>query len=188
MPKDATASLPIHNIPDGSSLSDPTDLDNMRLWPGDDGINILGNSLGSSDFVESYLFGKGIKHRQLLSFTTQVAAARFPREAVAMLTWAVGPRLSHLLKSIEKNAITELFMREMDTARVSTWLQCLSASPDMEHSLDSNDPDGLTDWLDLPPSLGGSGLNSLSRSAEEELLGSFAGIAASLISFCMETD
>ena len=52
----------------------------------DDGINVLGTPLGSSDFVESYLLGKGIKHRQLLSFITEVAAARFPREAVAMLT------------------------------------------------------------------------------------------------------
>ena len=61
--KDATASLPLHNIPDGISLSDPIDPDSMRLWSDDDGINILGTPLGSFDFVESYLFGKGIKHR-----------------------------------------------------------------------------------------------------------------------------
>jgi hypothetical protein len=36
--------------------------------------------------------------------------------------------------------------------------------------------------------LGGSGLNFLSRSADEELLGSFAGIASSLISFYRKTD
>jgi hypothetical protein len=76
-------------------------------------------------------------------------------------------------------------MREIGTAHVSTWLQCLFASLDLEHSLEL---DGLTDWLHLPPSYGGSGLNSLSRSADEELLGSFAGIAASPISFCRKTD
>ena len=62
-----------------------------------------------------------------------------------MLTGAAGHRLSHLLKSIGKNANTEVFMQEMDTAHVSTWLQCLSASPDLEHSLDPNELDGLTD-------------------------------------------
>ena len=94
----------------------------MRLWPDDDGINVLGTHIVSSDFVESYLFGKGIKHRQLLTFITEVARAGFPREAVAMLIGAAGPRLSHLLKSIGKNASTEVFMQEMDTAHVSTWL------------------------------------------------------------------
>jgi hypothetical protein len=105
-----------------------------------------------------------------------------------MLTGAAGPRLSHLLKSIGKNASTEVFMQDMDPVHVSTWLQCLSSSPDLEHSLDPNELDGLIDWLDLPPSYGGSGLLSLSRSADEELLGSFAGIAASLISFCRKIE
>jgi len=128
---------------------------------GDDGINVLGIPLGSSDFVESYLFGKGIKHRQLLSFITEVATTGSPREAVAMLNGVVCPRLSHLLKSIEKNANTEMFTQEIDTAHVSTWLHCLFSSPDLEHSLNPNELNGLTDWLDLPPSYGGSGLNSL---------------------------
>ena len=108
----ATASLPIHNIPDGSSLSDPIGPSSMRLWPDDGSINVLGTPLGSSDFVESYLFGRGTKHRHLLSFITEVAATRFPREAVAMLTGFAGPRISHLLKSIRKNAITECSCRK----------------------------------------------------------------------------
>ena len=36
--------------------------------------------------------------------------------------------------------------------------------------------------------MGGLGLQSLERSSNEELLGSFAGIFASLISFCMSTE
>ena len=48
--------------------------------------------------------------------------------------------------------------------------------------------DILTDWLDQPPSYGGARLNSLSRSVDEELLGSFAAIVASLISFCRKTE
>jgi hypothetical protein len=46
----------------------------------------------------------------------------------------------------------------------------------------------LTDWLDLPPSYGGSGLISLARSADEELVGSFAGIVSSLNKFCRKTE
>jgi hypothetical protein len=42
--------------------------------------------------------------------------------------------------------------------------------------------------LDLPPSYGGAGLNSLCRSADEVLLGSFVVIATSLISFCQKTE
>ena len=42
--------------------------------------------------------------------------------------------------------------------------------------------------MDLPPSYGCTGLNYLSRSADEKLLGSFAAIAASLISFCRKTE
>jgi hypothetical protein len=76
----------------------------------------------------------------------------------------------------------------MDTAHVSTWLHCLTASPVLEHALSPTEWNSLTEWLDLPPSYGGSGLNSLVRSADEELLGSFAGIAASLISFCRKTE
>lgn len=161
-PRDPAASLPIHDIPDGSSLTDPDDHDNMRIWPEDDGINIIGTPLGSPDLVESYLFGKGVKHRQLLSFITKVAD--FPREAVAMFKGAAGPRLSRLLKSVEKNPSTERCMHEMDSALVSTKLQCLTSSPDLEHSLGPTELDMLTEWLDLPPLYGGSGLNSLSRS------------------------
>ena len=68
------------------------------MWPMDEEINVLGTPLGSPDFIESYLFGKGLKNLQLLSFITEVATAGFPREAVAMLTGAAGPRLTHLLK------------------------------------------------------------------------------------------
>jgi hypothetical protein len=59
-PRDSTASLPIHDIPDGSSLLDPSDVNNARLWPESDGINVLGTPLGTPEFIESYLFGKGI--------------------------------------------------------------------------------------------------------------------------------
>jgi hypothetical protein len=183
-PKDPSASLPIHDIPDGSHLKDPLDLDSPRVWPTEEGINVLGTPLGPPDFIESYLFGKGHKHRQLLSFITEVIAIGFPREAVAMLTGAAGPHLTHLLKSLEKNESTQKWTAEMNTAHVSTWLHCLTVSPDLEHALGPTKLDMLIEWLDLPPSYGGSGLNSLVRSADEELLGSFAGIAASLIAFC----
>ena len=87
-PRDPSLTLHVHCIPDGNTLTDEADPDIFRLWSEDDGINILGTPLGSSAFIESYLFGKRIKHRVLLNFIQEVAAAGFPREAVAMLTGA----------------------------------------------------------------------------------------------------
>ncbi len=106
-PRNSRATLPIHDILDGHYLTDPSDLLNTRRWNDDDGINVLGTPLGPSDYIESYLFGKGIKHRQLLIFIQEVAETGFPREAVAMITSAAGPRLTHLLKSVEKHSKTE---------------------------------------------------------------------------------
>ena len=54
--------------------------------------------------------------------------------------------------------------------------------------MDPTSKDLLTNWLDLPPSYGGAGLESLSRSSDEEFLGSFAAFDASLISFCRKTE
>jgi hypothetical protein len=87
-PRNPDALLSIHNIPDGSFLENDADPDSFRYWPDDDGINILETPLAPSDFIESYLFGKGIKHRQLLSFIHEVDVAGFPKEAVAMLIGA----------------------------------------------------------------------------------------------------
>jgi len=113
-PRNPLAALPIHDIPDGSFLTNPFDALNTRLWNDEDGINVLGTPLGSSDFIESYLFGKGIKHRRLLTFIQEVAEAGFLREDVAMLTGAAGLRLTHLLKLVERNSSTEACMDEGD--------------------------------------------------------------------------
>ena len=45
-----------------------------------------------------------------------------------------------------------------------------------------------SELLDLSASYGGTGLQTLAAAADEELLGSFAGIAAALISFCRNTE
>ena len=181
--RNPSALLPIHDIHDGSLLSDPSDPDSTRLLPDADGFNVVGTPLGTSDFIESYMDGKGFKLKQLLSFIQDVASAGFPREAVVMLTGAVGPHLTHMLKSVERNPRTERWMKEMDEAHVSSWLHCLTASPDLGNALDTGERDQLSAWLDLPSFYGGSGLNSLSRSADEEFLGSFAAIFAYLIAF-----
>jgi len=94
-----SASLPIHDIPDSSYLTDPSNLESRRVWPDKDGINVMGTPLDTPDFIDSYLFGNGIKHRQLLSFIQEVASVGHPREAIAMLIEAACPRLTHLLKS-----------------------------------------------------------------------------------------
>ncbi len=75
-----------------------------------------------------------------------------------MLTGAFGHRLTHLLKSIQKDPETVKWMREMYAAHVSTWLHCLTASTDLENAMESLALEDLTDLLDLPPSNGGIGL------------------------------
>jgi hypothetical protein len=67
-------------------------------------------------------------------------------------------------------------------------LHCLIASEDLELTLGAAGRSQLSDILDLPPSYGGAGLQSLEDSADEEFLGSFAAIAAALISFCRKTE
>ena len=103
IPRDPSLPLQIHFIPDGRTLTDESDPDSYRQWPDDDGINILGTPFGSPAFIEPYLFGKGVKNRVLLNFIQEVAAAYFPREAVAMLTGAASQKLVYLLKSVQKN-------------------------------------------------------------------------------------
>ena len=96
-----------------------------------------------------------------------------------MLTGAAGPRRTHLLKSVERNSSAEAWMKEMAFAQVSTWLHCLTSSPDLDYALGPEEHHQLTGWLELPPSYGAIGPNSLARSADEEYVGSFAGIASS---------
>jgi hypothetical protein len=77
-PRNSLTELPANDIQDGSERVDPFDHDNERIWPGEDGANILGTSLGSSlFFISSYLQGKGLK----LQFIKDVVATSFPREA-----------------------------------------------------------------------------------------------------------
>jgi hypothetical protein len=80
-PRNALTELPVHDIPDGSKLTDPFDKDSDRFWTEVNGVNILGTPLGSSPFIEEYLRGKGLKHLLLLRFIKEVANAGFPREA-----------------------------------------------------------------------------------------------------------
>ena len=76
----------------------------------------------------------------------------------------------------------------MDGAHLSTWLHCLTTSKDMEHAIGPEGRGDLSELLDLPASCGGAELQSLEASAGEEYLGSFAGIAATLVSFCSNTE
>ncbi len=48
-----------------------------------------------------------------------MAAAGFPREAEQMLKGIAVPRLSHILKSVQKNNNTAGWMAEMDGAHLS---------------------------------------------------------------------
>jgi hypothetical protein len=178
----------VHDIPDGSERVDPFDPDIERFWAEENGVNILGTPMGTPAFVSSYLQGKGLKHLLLLQFIKDVASAGFPREAEIMLKGAAVPRLSHILRSVQKNHHSRGWMRDMDGAHLSAWLHCLTASEDLELALGPVGRSQLSDILSLPPSYGGAGLQSLEDSADEEFLGSFAAIAAALISFCRKTE
>jgi len=79
-------------------------------------------------------------------------------------------------------------MRELDVAHVSTWLNCLTTSTDLEHAIIPDSFDLLSGLMDLPPSYAGICLQSLERSADEELLGLFIGIADSMIAACRKTE
>jgi len=186
-PRDSSLFLQIHCIPDGITLRDKSDPVSYRLWTDDDNINIFGILLDSPAFIESYLFGKRVKHMVLLNFIQEVVAAGFPREAVALLTGAASQKLIYLLKTMQKNPQTAQWMRVMDDTHVSTWLHCLSASTVLEHAIGPLARCQLASLIDLPPTFGGIGLQFLERSSDEELLGSFAGISASLISLCRST-
>jgi hypothetical protein len=76
----------------------------------------------------------------------------------------------------------------MDGAHLSIWLHCLTASEVLEHALGTEGRSQLSDLLDLPPSYGGTSLQSLEDFADEEILGSFAAIEAALIFFCRKTE
>ena len=102
-PRNPSLTLQIHCIPDGSTLTDDSDPGSYRQWPDNNGINILGTSLGSTAFIESDLFGKGVKHRVLMNCIQGVVVAGYPREVVDILTGAASQRLAYLLKTIQKN-------------------------------------------------------------------------------------
>ncbi len=76
----------------------------------------------------------------------------------------------------------------MDGAHLSARLHCLKASEDLEHVLGLERRDKLSDLLDLSASYGCAGLRSLEALADEDYMGSFAGIAAYLISFGTKTE
>ncbi len=97
-----------------------------------------------------------------------------------MLKGAAVPRLSHILRSVQKSQHSRGWMQEMNGAHlISAWLHCLNASEDLEHAFGPEGMSKLSDLLELPPSYGGAGLQSPEDSADEEFMGSFAAIPAS---------
>ena len=101
-PRNTHMELLVRDAPNGSDLIDPFDPDSERIWTEENGVNILGNHLGSNSFVTGYLRGKGLKHHLLPRFRKDVAAAGFPREVEQMLKKVAIPRLSHILRSVQK--------------------------------------------------------------------------------------
>ena len=79
---------------------------------------------GSLEFVKEYLQKKLGKHDQLLDFITYVAKMGFSRDAHMMLTESAIPRLTHILKSMPKEAASIGWMPLLDEAHLSTWLDC----------------------------------------------------------------
>ena len=105
-PRKTHTELPVHDIPDGSELVDPFDPDNEQIWTEENGVNILGTPMGSNSFVTCYLMVKGLKHHILLRFIKDLVAAGLAREAEHVLKGATIPRLSHILRYVQKNKHT----------------------------------------------------------------------------------
>ncbi len=119
----------------------------------------------------------------LLSFMENVAKVGFLREAHKMLTGFDVPCLTHILKSVPKDALSLGWMKTLDYTHLSTWLRCVGAKT-LDNALPTSECELLSSTLDLPPQFGGStGLQSLIRVADEELLGSWASITSDLITF-----
>ncbi len=74
-----------------------------------------------------------------------------------MLTGGASHRLTHLLKSIQKNPLTIRWMKKMDATHVSTWLHCLTTSAALEHAMGPDSVAQLAGLLDLLPYYGGIG-------------------------------
>ena len=146
-------------------------------------MNILGTPLGSLAFVEEYLYKKLEKHKLLLSFIVDVAESGFSREAHKMLTGSAVPRLTHILKSVPKDHASTEWMQTADDAHLSTWLRCVGAEQ-LNAALLAPERAHLATSLDLPPQFGGVGLQSLIRTSDEELFGSWAAVTTDLINFC----
>ena len=117
-PRNTLTELPVHDIPDGSEMVDLFDPASDRILKKENGVNILGNPLGSTSFVSGYLRCKGLKHLILLRFIKDVEAAGFPRKAEQRIKGAAMPRLSHIMKSMQKNNHTVGWMAEMDGAHL----------------------------------------------------------------------
>ena len=88
-----------------------------------------------------------------------------------MLSSSGVPRLTHVLKTVPKDASSTGWMETADDAHLSTWLKCVGGE-----TLDADLPpikwEHLVASLDLPPQFGGVGLQSLIRAVDEEIFGS----------------
>jgi hypothetical protein len=137
--------------------------------------------------MQAYLDSKLNKQIFLMSFIEDAATAGYSREATTMLSGSTAPRMTHILKSIPKTEDTSAWMIATDEAHISTWLRCLTNSIKLEEALSREERELLTETLDIPPQLGGAGLQSLALSADEEFLGSWAAILAPLSEFFRAT-
>ena len=63
---------------------------------------------------------------------------------------------------------------------LSTWLRCVGAEQ-LDATLPALERAHLAASIDLPPQFGGAGLQSLIRTADEEIIGSWAAYTADLI-------
>ncbi len=146
--------LSLHDIPDGR-LPVPVESDETYyaphqklLWPESDGIDILGTPLGSVEFIKPYLHGKLEKHKLLLNFITDVAKMGFSSQAHKKLTRATIRRLSHVFKLVPKDSSSIDWMKSVDEAHLSIWLNCVGAAT-VDPDLSSHERDHLFSSVDL---------------------------------------
>ena len=169
----------LQDVDDGRGTGE----DFTTVWPAVDGLKSLGVPVGNPAYVRQFLEEKRTDLHALQAFCRQVASAGFQREASDMLRIGAARKLSHLLRGLPREALTEAWLQEADRDNVQTWLAIHGAPADFFDSLSAAEQHTLVETLDLPPELGGDGLPSLRLQADEAHHSMWGLVLADLTAF-----
>ena len=183
---EARAGTSLHDFDDGRVLEEP--LSDRLIWPEADGVKLLGMPLGTPAYVKQFLDRKLDVQKRLLCFIDDVATTGFRREAGKMLRRGAVPRLTYIPRMLAPDDTFVDWAGRVDSVHRDAWLSIHGATHDINDSFTDADRLVLSASLDLPPQYGGEDLQSLSLSADEEHLGSWAANLAEIVRFLRSVD